>query len=64
MAWKSDPVVVEVEEPVPGPGQVVVRVAAAGACHSDLHIMRDTEPGRLPWSPPFTLGHENVPGMR
>ncbi len=60
MQWKSEPVLVEVEDPVPGPGQVVVRIGGAGACHSDLHLMRDFEPGLLPWQPPFTLGHENA----
>ena len=58
--WQADPVLTEVEEPRPGPGQVVVRVGAAGACHSDLHIMREFAPGQLPWGPPFTLGHENA----
>jgi alcohol dehydrogenase, propanol-preferring len=37
-----------------------VQVGAAGACHSDLHLMHDFEPGLLPWSTPFTLGHENA----
>jgi len=60
LAWKSDPVLVEVEEPTPGPGQVVIEVGAAGACHSDLHLMREFEAGALPWGPPFTLGHENA----
>jgi D-arabinose 1-dehydrogenase-like Zn-dependent alcohol dehydrogenase len=36
-AWKSQPELREVRDPEPGPGQVVVRIAAAGACHSDLH---------------------------
>ena len=58
--WKSEPELVEVAEPVPGPGQVVVRVGGAGACHSDLHLMHDFEGGVLPWGPPFTLGHENA----
>jgi propanol-preferring alcohol dehydrogenase len=58
--WKSDPVLVEVDEPVPGPGQVVVRVGGSGACHSDLHLTRDFDAGQLPWGPPFTLGHENA----
>jgi propanol-preferring alcohol dehydrogenase len=58
--WKSDPVLVDVEAPVAGPGQVVVRVGGAGACHSDLHLMYDFEPGLTPWGPPFTLGHENA----
>ncbi|ULE31389.1 NAD(P)-dependent alcohol dehydrogenase [Mycobacterium sp. IDR2000157661] len=58
--WKSDPELVEVPKPTPGPGQVVVKVAGAGACHSDLHLMYDFDAGMLPWQPPFTLGHENA----
>jgi len=58
--WHSDPVLTEVPDPKPGPGQVVVRIGAAGACHSDLHLMREFGPGQLPWGPPFTLGHENA----
>lgn len=60
LEWKSEPVLTEVETPTPGPGQVVVRVGGAGACHSDLHLMWDFEAGALPWNPPFTLGHENA----
>jgi len=60
MEWKSDPVLVEVDDPVPGPGQVVLAVGGAGACHSDLHLMHEFESGLLPWGPPFTLGHENA----
>ena len=37
-----------------------MRVGGAGACHSDLHLMHEFEPGVLPWDPPFTLGHENA----
>ncbi|MDX6744338.1 NAD(P)-dependent alcohol dehydrogenase [Actinocorallia sp. A-T 12471] len=59
-AWKSEPELVDVPEPEPGPGHVVVRIGGAGACHSDLHLMHDFEPGALPWGPPFTLGHENA----
>ncbi len=58
--WKSEPVLTEVPVPVPGPGEVLVQVGAAGACHSDLHLMHELEPGTLPWDPPFTLGHENA----
>lgn len=58
-AWQSDPELVEIDPPHPGPGQVVVKVGAAGACHSDLHLMREFGPGVVPWDPPFTLGHEN-----
>ena len=59
--WKSEARLVEVPDPEPGPGQVVVRVGGAGACHSDLHLMHDFDAGAgLPWGPPFTLGHENA----
>ena len=43
--------------PEPGPGEVLLKITAAGLCHSDLHIMEWPE-GTLPWSVPFTLGHE------
>lgn len=59
-SWKSEGVLEEVPIPQPGPGQVVIQVGGAGACHSDLHLMHDFEEGGLPWSPPFTLGHENA----
>lgn len=59
-AWHSEPVLREVPDPVPGPGGVVVQVGGAGACHSDLHLIHDFEEGQLPWTPPFTLGHENA----
>jgi len=58
--WKHDPELREVPEPEAGPGEVVVKVAGSGACHSDLHLMHDFEPGLLPWGPPFTLGHETT----
>ncbi len=60
LEWNSDPVLVEVDDPEPGPGQVVVRIGGSGACHSDLHLMHEFGPGLLPWGPPFTLGHENA----
>ena len=59
-AWKSDAVLEEVPRPTPSPGEVVLQVGGAGACHSDLHLMRDFDTGALPWAPPFTLGHENA----
>lgn len=58
--WKSDPELREVPKPVPGPGQVVIRIGGAGACHSDLHLLHDFEPGMMPWQLPITLGHENA----
>lgn len=60
VGWKQPPEMRDVPDPEPGPGAVVIRVAGAGACHSDLHLMHDFEAGMLPWGPPFTLGHENA----
>jgi propanol-preferring alcohol dehydrogenase len=60
IAWKQSPELGDVPDPVAGPGQVVVRIAGAGACHSDLHLMHDFDAGYLSWGPPFTLGHENT----
>ena len=46
--------------PSPARARCVVRVVAAGACHSDLHLFHDFPPGLLPYDLPFTLGHENA----
>jgi len=59
-AWKQPPELRQVAEPEPGPGQVVVRIGGAGACHSDLHLLHDFDAGMMPFEPPFTLGHENA----
>ena len=57
--WEAEPELRDVEIPEPGPGAVLVKVAAAGLCHSDLHLMEWPE-GTLPWTLPFTLGHETA----
>jgi propanol-preferring alcohol dehydrogenase len=57
--FQQEPEVMEVPDPIPGPGEVVIKIGAAGACHSDLHIMYDIGP-QSPWPLPFTLGHENA----
>lgn len=48
----------EVDTPEPGPGEVLVKIASAGACHSDLHTIS----GEMPILPelPWILGHENA----
>ena len=47
-----------IPQPEPGPGEVLVRVGAAGVCHSDLHII--DAPDALGMPIPLTLGHENA----
>jgi propanol-preferring alcohol dehydrogenase len=59
-AWQHDPELVEVDDLAPGPGEVIVRIGGAGACHSDLHLLHEFPPGLLPFDAPFTLGHENA----
>ncbi|HRO10412.1 alcohol dehydrogenase catalytic domain-containing protein [Amaricoccus sp.] len=44
----------EVPVPDPGPGEILVRVAAAGICGTDRHLFK----GEFPSAPPVTLGHE------
>ncbi len=47
----------DVPAPTPGPGEVVVRIAAAGLCHTELHFLS----GLLNLGVhPLTLGHEIV----
>ena len=48
----------EVAVPEVGPGQVLVKIAASGVCHTDLHAAR----GDWPVKPalPFIPGHEGV----
>jgi propanol-preferring alcohol dehydrogenase len=59
VGWESEPELRDVEPPEPGPGQVLVKVDAAGLCHSDLHVMEWPE-GTFPWKLPMTLGHETA----
>jgi len=46
----------EIPKPLPGAGQVLIKIGGAGVCHSDLHVMEED----LGFQPPFTLGHENA----
>lgn len=59
LQWGKPAELRQVAIPSPGPGEVLVKIAGAGACHSDLHLM-DWPEGQLPWRLPFTLGHENA----
>ena len=50
---------VDLPVPVPGPGEILIRLEASGVCHSDVHIWKgDTQPATAP--DPFILGHEGV----
>lgn len=58
--FQSDAELVELPDPEPGPGEVVIKIGGAGACHSDLHVMHEFPEGAAPWGPPFVIGHENA----
>ncbi|MBT2387192.1 Zn-dependent alcohol dehydrogenase [Streptomyces sp. ISL-11] len=49
-------VVDDLEVREPGPGEVLVAVAAAGLCHSDLSVVD----GTIPYPLPVVLGHEGA----
>lgn len=46
----------ELELDPPKAGEVLVRMAASGVCHSDLHVAQGTHPTELP----VVLGHEGA----
>lgn len=48
----------EVETPRPQAGEILVKVAASGVCHTDLHAAHGDWPVKP--SPPFIPGHEGV----
>ncbi|WP_047462073.1 alcohol dehydrogenase AdhP [Rhizobium rhizogenes] len=53
----GEPLVIEnVPVPVPGPGELLVKVIACGVCHTDLHAADGDWPVKP--SPPFIPGHE------
>ncbi|MFF2505800.1 NAD(P)-dependent alcohol dehydrogenase [Streptomyces sp. NPDC058067] len=53
------PEVVQLPVPVPAPGQVLLRMTAAGVCHSDIAVM-SMPAEQLSFPLPLTLGHEGV----
>jgi S-(hydroxymethyl)glutathione dehydrogenase/alcohol dehydrogenase len=54
LVWRESLAVEELPEPEPGPGEVVVRIKAAGVCHSDLSMIN----GTIKAPTPLVLGHE------
>ena len=44
----------DIEKPRTGPGDLLIRIEAAGVCGTDRHLFQ----GEFPCKPPVTLGHE------
>ncbi|BDI21790.1 NAD(P)-dependent alcohol dehydrogenase [Herbiconiux sp. L3-i23] len=53
------PKVVDIPKPEVGPGQVLLKVTAAGVCHSDEFVMSLPE-DQYTYGLPLTLGHEGA----
>jgi propanol-preferring alcohol dehydrogenase len=53
------PEIREVPTPQPGPGEVLLKMTAAGVCHSDQYTM-DHSAEDYPFGFPLTLGHEGA----
>src|SRR3954465_12906923 len=55
----TEPIVIDAKPiPVPGYGEIVVRIEASGLCHTDIHAAHGDWPVKP--TPPFTPGHEGV----
>jgi alcohol dehydrogenase, propanol-preferring len=59
VAWQEPAELRDVDVPDAGPGEILIKVGGAGACHSDLHLL-EWPAGMMPYELPFTLGHENA----
>ncbi|MGI5217937.1 NAD(P)-dependent alcohol dehydrogenase [Nocardia sp. CA-290969] len=56
-AWGAEPELREIPLPRPRGEELLIQVAAAGLCRSDLHVM-DAAAGSFDYPLPLTLGHE------
>jgi D-arabinose 1-dehydrogenase-like Zn-dependent alcohol dehydrogenase len=55
----GEPLVIEDRPvPVPGRGQITIRMQASGLCHTDIHAANGDWPVKP--TPPFVPGHEGV----
>jgi propanol-preferring alcohol dehydrogenase len=55
----TEPLSIDVKPiPIPGHGEVVVRIETCGLCHTDIHAAHGDWPVKP--QPPFTPGHEGV----
>ena len=48
--------ILDVDVDAPQPNEVLIRTAAAGVCHSDMHFQE----GKYPSAIPIVLGHEGA----
>src|SRR5258707_13372377 len=46
----------DIDEPTPSTGEIKIKIAAVGVCHTDLSILA----GHLPSPRPIVLGHEGA----
>ncbi|GME23931.1 alcohol dehydrogenase GroES domain protein [Neofusicoccum parvum] len=58
--WGSHGTYTTVPKPSPGPGQILIRMRAAGLCRSDLDMFEGSPVYRAALTPGFTMGHENA----
>ncbi len=58
--WKTRPRLVDIPMPVPGYGEVLVKIAGNGICQSDIHLIDEwnCSPPHLDIQLPMTVGHE------
>lgn len=48
----------EIPIPTPGPGKILVKIACASLCHSDVMLFEPNDQGLLLGNKPVTMGHE------
>jgi len=54
------PEIQDLPVPSPGPGEVLVKMGAAGLCYSDVMILKNQYAGRVPVPVPMVMGHEGA----
>lgn len=59
--YNTFPVLKDMPKPQPGSGEVTLKVAGAGCCHSDVSVFQEYTPETgTHTKPPFILGHETT----
>ena len=53
-------VLMQVEKPTPGPGEVLIKVHKSAICGTDVHIYDWNEWSAAHVKPPMVIGHEYV----